>query len=137
MRELLAYLLNNAPPNLQFLIGSRRPLELQLTDLLAAGRMTELDARDWIAGLEKGLSIIEAFDAAHPRLTATEAGVRCTMTRTAARRYLLTLGVRDQTLEQGSFNVTTGAATVWAPTFQKRRTSRRYRVCTPIQLIPG
>jgi len=50
-----------------------------------------LDARDWIAGLEKGLHIIEAFDAAHPRLTATEAGVRCGMTRTAARRYLKTL----------------------------------------------
>jgi IclR family pca regulon transcriptional regulator len=51
----------------------------------------ELDARDWIAGLEKGLSIIEAFDAAHTRLTATEAGARCHMTRTAARRYLKTL----------------------------------------------
>lgn len=51
----------------------------------------ELDARDWIAGLEKGLNIIEAFDAAHPRLTATEAGARCGMTRTAARRYLKTL----------------------------------------------
>ena len=52
---------------------------------------TSLDARDWIAGLEKGLSIIEAFDAAHTRLTATEAGARCNMTRTAARRYLKTL----------------------------------------------
>ncbi len=52
---------------------------------------TSLDARDWIAGLEKGLSIIEAFDAAHTRLTATEAGLRCNMTRTAARRYLKTL----------------------------------------------
>ncbi len=50
-----------------------------------------LDARDWIAGLEKGLSVIEAFDAVHPRLTATEAGARCGMTRTAARRYLKTL----------------------------------------------
>ena len=50
-----------------------------------------LDARDWIAGLEKGLSIIEAFDAEHPRLTSTEAGARCGMTRTAARRYLKTL----------------------------------------------
>ncbi|WP_332777995.1 IclR family transcriptional regulator domain-containing protein [Polaromonas sp.] len=51
-----------------------------------------LDKRDWIAGLEKGLSIIEAFDDANPRLTASQAGVRCGMTRTAARRYLLTLG---------------------------------------------
>lgn len=50
-----------------------------------------LDARDWIAGLEKGLAIIEAFDAEHPRLTSTEAGARCGMTRTAARRYLKTL----------------------------------------------
>ena len=50
-----------------------------------------LDARDWIAGLEKGLAIIEAFDAEHPRLTSTEMGERCGMTRTAARRYLKTL----------------------------------------------
>ncbi len=50
-----------------------------------------LDKRDWIAGLEKGLSIIEAFDDANPRMTASQAGERCGMTRTAARRYLLTL----------------------------------------------
>lgn len=50
-----------------------------------------LAPRDWIAGLEKGLHIIEAFDAAHTRLTATEMGERCGMTRTAARRYLKTL----------------------------------------------
>lgn len=50
-----------------------------------------LDKRDWIAGLEKGLSVIEAFDDGHSRLTASQAGERCGMTRTAARRYLLTL----------------------------------------------
>jgi IclR family pca regulon transcriptional regulator len=50
-----------------------------------------LAKRDWIAGLEKGLSIIEGFDDANPRLTASQAGARCGMTRTAARRYLLTL----------------------------------------------
>ncbi len=50
-----------------------------------------LSPQDWIAGLEKGLAVIEAFDAQHPRLTATEAGERCGMTRTAARRYLKTL----------------------------------------------
>src|SRR3989449_7418721 len=50
-----------------------------------------LDKRDWIAGLEKGLSIIECFDDANPRLTASQAGARGGMTRTAARRYLLTL----------------------------------------------
>lgn len=50
-----------------------------------------LDKRDWIAGLEKGLAVIEAFDDQHPRLTASQAGARCGLTRTAARRYLLTL----------------------------------------------
>ena len=50
-----------------------------------------LERRDWIAGLEKGLAVIEAFDAEHPRLTASQAGQRCGMTRTAARRHLLTL----------------------------------------------
>lgn len=48
-------------------------------------------AYEWIAGLEKGLTVIEAFDADHARMTATEAGERCGMTRTAARRYLKTL----------------------------------------------
>ena len=53
--------------------------------------LAAIDKRDWIAGLEKGLSIIETFDDANPRLTATQAGQRCGLTRTAARRYLLTL----------------------------------------------
>lgn len=50
-----------------------------------------LERRDWIAGLERGLAVIEAFDDQHPRLTASQAGARCGMTRTAARRYLATL----------------------------------------------
>jgi IclR family transcriptional regulator, pca regulon regulatory protein len=50
-----------------------------------------LERRDWIAGLEKGLAVIEAFDDQHPRLTASQTGTRCGLTRTAARRYLLTL----------------------------------------------
>lgn len=50
-----------------------------------------LDKRDWIAGLEKGLTLIETFDDANPRQTASQAGQRCGLTRTAARRYLLTL----------------------------------------------
>ncbi len=58
---------------------------------VSSGPPSTLDKRDWIAGLEKGLSIIETFDDANPRLTASQAGQRCGMTRTAARRYLLTL----------------------------------------------
>jgi IclR family transcriptional regulator, pca regulon regulatory protein len=50
-----------------------------------------LDRRDWIAGLEHGLSVLDAFDEAHSRMTAAQVGERCAMTRTAARRYLLTL----------------------------------------------
>ncbi|CAJ0786180.1 Pca operon regulatory protein [Ralstonia psammae] len=50
-----------------------------------------LNRRDWIAGLEKGLAILEAFDHDHPRLTPTQAAELTGLTRTAARRYLLTL----------------------------------------------
>ncbi len=50
-----------------------------------------LAKRDWIAGLEKGLSVIEVFDDANPRMTAAQVGTRADLTRTAARRYLLTL----------------------------------------------
>ncbi len=50
-----------------------------------------LDKRDWIAGLDKGIRIIEAFNDAHPRLTASTAARRTGITRTAARRYLRTL----------------------------------------------
>lgn len=50
-----------------------------------------LDKRDWIAGLEKGLAILEAFDSEHARMTPSQAAARTGMTRTAARRYLLTL----------------------------------------------
>jgi IclR family pca regulon transcriptional regulator len=50
-----------------------------------------LDKRDWIAGLEKGLAILESFDDEHARMTPSQAAARTGMTRTAARRYLLTL----------------------------------------------
>jgi len=52
---------------------------------------TALARADWIAGIERGLRLLEAFSDATPRLTATQAGQRCGMTRTAARRHLLTL----------------------------------------------
>jgi IclR family pca regulon transcriptional regulator len=47
--------------------------------------------RDLIAGLEKGLAVIEAFDQDRPRLTISEVAARCNLTRAAARRYLITL----------------------------------------------
>lgn len=48
-------------------------------------------ARDLIAGLEKGLQVIEAFDQERSRLTITEVAERTGLTRAAARRYLITL----------------------------------------------
>ena len=50
-----------------------------------------IDPKDLIAGLGRGLAVIEAFDDEHPRLTATEVAHRVGATRTAARRHLLSL----------------------------------------------
>ncbi|MBB1630115.1 IclR family transcriptional regulator C-terminal domain-containing protein [Cupriavidus sp. UME77] len=61
-----------------------------------------LSRRDWIAGLEKGLAILEAFDNDHPRLTPTQAAQLTGLTRTAARRYLLTLEHLGYTTSDGT-----------------------------------
>lgn len=47
--------------------------------------------RDLVAGLEKGLMVIEAFDQERSRLTIAEVAQRTGLTRAAARRYLITL----------------------------------------------
>jgi LuxR family transcriptional regulator, maltose regulon positive regulatory protein len=60
LREVLAYLLNNAPPNLQFLVGSRRPLELDLTDLIAGGRLAVIDVGDLRMSLPESLELLRA-----------------------------------------------------------------------------
>jgi IclR family pca regulon transcriptional regulator len=67
------------------------PLLLPSIVNIPAEETATWDRRDWIAGLDKGLAILEAFDMEHPRMTATEAAARTGLTRTAARRYLLTL----------------------------------------------
>ena len=51
----------------------------------------EFDRSLLIEGLGKGLRVIELFSDDHPRLTATEAGTLAGLTRTAARRYLVSL----------------------------------------------
>jgi IclR family pca regulon transcriptional regulator len=51
----------------------------------------EIDRKLLIEGLGKGLRVIEAFSDEHPRLTATECGQLAGLTRTAARRYLVSL----------------------------------------------
>lgn len=52
---------------------------------------TPINPRLLIEGLGKGLRVIEAFSDDRQRMTATEAGVLTGLTRTAARRYLLSL----------------------------------------------
>src|SRR3954468_9675363 len=53
-------------------------------------RMTIAHA-DYIAGMAKGLSVLESFDTQRQRLNATLAAERAGLTRAAARRHLLTL----------------------------------------------
>lgn len=48
-------------------------------------------ARDMVAGLEKGLLVIAAFDQERSRLSIAEVAERTGLTRAAARRYLITL----------------------------------------------
>lgn len=50
-----------------------------------------LKERDAINGLVKGLKLLEAFDAAHARMTLSEAARRVGISPAAARRCLLTL----------------------------------------------
>jgi IclR family pca regulon transcriptional regulator len=72
-----------------------RHLEAFANDSPLAEAPTGVDSgphkRDLIAGLEKGLAVIEAFDQDRPRLTISEVATRCGLTRAAARRYLITL----------------------------------------------
>lgn len=46
---------------------------------------------DFIQSLERGLSVIRAFDAEHPKLSLSEVAARTGLSRAAARRFLHTL----------------------------------------------
>lgn len=50
-----------------------------------------IDTQDLIAGLGRGLAVIESFDEEHPRMNAAQVAARTGIPRTAARRYLLSL----------------------------------------------
>ena len=52
---------------------------------------TQPAQRDLVAGLEKGLQVIAAFDQERSRLSIAEVAERTGLTRAAARRYLITL----------------------------------------------
>jgi IclR family pca regulon transcriptional regulator len=51
----------------------------------------QVEDRDFVASLEKGLAVIEASDASRSRLTLTDVSKLTGTTRAAARRYLRTL----------------------------------------------
>jgi IclR family transcriptional regulator, pca regulon regulatory protein len=46
---------------------------------------------DFVQSLQRGLAVIRAFDADHPKLTLSEVAAATGVTRAAARRFLLTL----------------------------------------------
>lgn len=50
-----------------------------------------IDPADLIAGLGRGLAVIESFDDAHPRMTVAETAAATGIPRSAARRHLLSL----------------------------------------------
>lgn len=85
---------------------------------------------DWIAGLEHGLRVLQAFDAEHPRLTATQAARHCGLSRTAARRLLLTLAYLGFVASDGKH--------FW-PTPRVLRLGQSYRLSArlPRLLAPG
>lgn len=58
--------------------------------MIAHSLMTIAHA-DYIAGMAKGLAVLESFDTQRQRLNATLAAERAGLTRAAARRHLLTL----------------------------------------------
>lgn len=58
---------------------------------------------DFIAGLAKGLAVLESFDTERQRLNATMAAERAGITRAAARRHLLTLTYLGYLETDGSY----------------------------------
>ncbi len=60
-------------------------------------------AADFIAGMAKGLAVLESFDTQRQRLNATLAAERAGLTRAAARRHLLTLAHLGYLETDGSY----------------------------------
>lgn len=58
---------------------------------------------DYIAGMAKGLAVLESFDTHRQRLNATLAAERAGLTRAAARRHLLTLAHLGYLETDGSY----------------------------------
>ncbi|MEH0194287.1 IclR family transcriptional regulator C-terminal domain-containing protein [Caulobacter sp. CCNWLY153] len=95
-----------------------------------AGPPGDIASKDYVQTFARGLDVIRAFDAEHPRMTLSEVAARTGLTRAATRRFLLTLvaegyavadgktfGLAPRTLDLGyaylsSLDVWEGASTV-------------------------
>jgi IclR family transcriptional regulator, pca regulon regulatory protein len=64
---------------------------------------TTIADADFIAGMAKGMAVLESFDTERQRLNATLAAQRAGITRAAARRHLLTLAYLGYLETDGSF----------------------------------
>ncbi|MFW3168811.1 IclR family transcriptional regulator domain-containing protein [Geodermatophilus sp. CPCC 206100] len=70
-------------------------------------RPDELDQRDYVQSLERGLEVILAFADHHPRLTLSEVAESTGLSRPTARRLLLTLEALGYVRAEGrSFSLT-------------------------------
>jgi IclR family pca regulon transcriptional regulator len=58
---------------------------------------------DFVQSLQRGLSVIRAFDADHPELTLSEVAAATGVTRAAARRFLLTLAELGYVRTEGRY----------------------------------
>lgn len=65
--------------------------------------MPDIAHADFIAGLAKGLSVLESFDTERQRLNASLTAQRTGLTRAAARRHLLTLAHLGYLESDGQF----------------------------------
>lgn len=57
--------------------------------------------KDHVQAFARGLDVIRAFNAEHPRMTLSEVAARTGLTRAATRRFLLTLVVEGYAVQDG------------------------------------
>ena len=69
----------------------------------ALSSIPSIASADFIAGMAKGMAVLESFDTERQRLNATLAAQRAGITRAAARRHLLTLAHLGYLETDGSF----------------------------------
>ena len=69
----------------------------------ALSSIPSIASADFIAGMAKGMAVLESFDTERQRLNATLAAQRAGITRAAARRHLLTLTHLGYLETDGSF----------------------------------